>query len=81
MQTQAVAKLTSKCQATVPEPIRKVLGLEPGDSVAFVVVSAKKGEVLVRKATRIDLEFARAIEGTLATEWLSKHDDQAYRDL
>ncbi|MBI3394091.1 MAG: hypothetical protein HY039_13085 [Nitrospirae bacterium] len=26
MQTQAVAKLTSKCQATVPEPIRKVLG-------------------------------------------------------
>ncbi|MEK6813708.1 MAG: AbrB/MazE/SpoVT family DNA-binding domain-containing protein [Nitrospirota bacterium] len=81
MSTLTVTKLTSKCQTTVPEKIRKVLGLGPGDSVTFVVVSEKEGKVLVRKATPIDLEFARALEGTLAAEWLSKNDDQAYRDL
>lgn len=81
MPVQAVTKLTSKCQATVPEKIRKVLDLGPGDSVTFVIVSEKEGKVLVRKAAPIDIEFARALEGTLAAEWLSKNDEEAYADL
>ena len=73
------SKLTTKCQATIPEKIRGVLDLNPGDSVAFEIMVDQK--VLIRKAMPIDFEFAKALEGTLASEWLSEHDEEAYRDL
>jgi antitoxin PrlF len=72
------SKLTTKSQATIPEKIRKILGLSPGDSVAFEIDQNKK--VMIRKARPIDFEFAKAIEGTLS-EWLSKNDEEAYCDL
>jgi antitoxin PrlF len=78
MEAIITSKLTTKSQATIPGKIRKILGLHPGDSVAFEVNDDRK--VLIRKATPIDLEFARALEGTLS-EWLSKNDEEAYRDL
>ena len=34
MQT-ATSKLTRKYQATIPEPVRKLLHLESGDEIAF----------------------------------------------
>lgn len=40
----------------------------------------EKDTVTVRRATAIDREYAKAVEGTL-TEWLSKEDEEAYRDL
>jgi len=52
--------------------------LRPGDSVAFEVTDNKK--VIIRKATQIDFEFAKALEGKLS-EWSSKNDEEAYRDL
>jgi AbrB family looped-hinge helix DNA binding protein len=58
------SKLTTKSQATIPGKIRKLLGLYPGDSVAFEVNKNKK--VTIRKATPIDFEFAKALEGTLS---------------
>ena len=73
------SKLTTKCQATIPEKIRGVLDLHPGDSVVFEIMVDQK--VLIRKAMPIDFEFAKALEGTLASEWLSEHDEEAYRDL
>ena len=73
------SKLTSKCQATIPEKIRNILNLHPGDSVVFEVEQNKK--ISIHKATPIDLEFTQALEGTLASEWLSEHDEEAYRDL
>lgn len=80
MGQQIVAsKLTAKCQTTIPEKIRGILHLHPGDSVAFEVTEDEK--VVLRKATTIDLEFAKALEGTLASEWLSEHDEKAYGDL
>ena len=72
------SKLTTKSQATIPEKIRNILGVSPGDSVAFEVNENKK--VMIRKATPIDFEFAKALEGTLS-EWSSKNDEEAYRDL
>lgn len=74
----ATSKLTSKSQATIPEKIRKILGLSPGDSVTFEVVEDNK--VMIRKANPIDFEFAKALEGTLS-EWSSQNDEEAYRDL
>ena len=78
MEAIITSKLTTKSQATIPGKIRKILGLHPGDSVAFEVNDDRK--VLIRKATPIDFEFTRALEGTLS-EWSSKNDEEAYRDL
>ena len=73
------SKLTTKCQATIPEKVRGILDLHPGDSVTFEVTKNKK--VFIRKATPIDFEFAQALESTLVSEWLSENDEEAYRDL
>jgi antitoxin PrlF len=73
----STSKLTKKYQATIPEPVRNVLRVAAGDTIAFDVVGQ---EVRVRKAQPVDLAFARALEGTL-TEWTSKADEEAYRDL
>lgn len=35
---------------------------------------------MIHKATQVDVEFARAIEGTLS-EWLSTNDEEAYSEL
>lgn len=78
MEAVITSKLTTKSQATIPDKIRKVLNLKPGDSVAFEVGGNNK--VAIRKATPIDFEFAHALEGTLS-EWTSKNDEEAYRDL
>ena len=76
MQT-ATSKLTKKYQATIPEPVRKLLHLESGDEIAFDI---EDDDVHLRKARPIDLAFVQSIEGTLS-EWLTKADEEAYRDL
>ena len=45
------SKLTTKCQATIPEKVRGILDLHPGDSVTFEVTANKKA--FIRKATPI----------------------------
>jgi len=75
------SRLTTKSQATIPKKIRKILGLQPGDSVAFEIFESDHNKkVSIRKATPIDFEFARALEGVFS-EWLSGNDEEAYRDL
>lgn len=71
------SKLTSKYQATIPSKVRETLKLRAGEVVAFDI---EDGEVRLRKATPVDLEFAKALPGTLS-EWQSEADDKAYRDL
>ena len=78
MNVTASSKLTTKSQATIPAPIRDFLGVRPGDSVVFEIGENQK--VFIRKATPIDFEFLRSLEGTL-TEWSSRYDEEAYRDL
>jgi AbrB family looped-hinge helix DNA binding protein len=79
MRSAIASKLTTKCQATIPEKIRGILGLHPGDSVVFEIDKDEK--VFIRKANPIDYDFAQALEGTLVSEWLSEYDEEAYRDL
>ena len=74
---QQISRLTSKYQATIPQAIRRKLNLKPGDAVVFEI---EDDTVTVRRATALDKEYAKAIEGTL-TEWLSKEDDEAYGGL
>lgn len=73
----ATSKLTTKYQATIPEPVRTVLHLEAGDAVAFDI---EDDTVVLRKASPVDLAFAQGLQGTL-NEWTSQADEEAYRDL
>ena len=73
----ATSKLTKKYQATIPEPVRRVLRLEAGDAIIFDI---EENEVHIRKGRPFDLAFARSLEGTLS-EWGSEADEEAYRDL
>lgn len=72
-----LSRLTTKYQATVPQPIRRVLGLKKGDRIAFDVIDKV---VTLRKATPLDIQFAKSLESTLS-EWNSDNDEEAYRDL
>ena len=76
MQT-VTSKLTSKYQATIPEAVRRVMGLRAGDVIAFDV---EGNEIRIRKASPVDLAFVQALETTL-TEWTSEADEDAYREL
>ena len=73
----ATSKLTKKYQATIPEPVRRLLCLEAGDTIAFDI---EDNGVHIRKARPVDLAFAQGLEGTL-NEWMSEADEEAYRDL
>jgi AbrB family looped-hinge helix DNA binding protein len=74
------AKLTSKFQTTIPREIRDRLALGAGDYVAFEV-NEETGLITLKKATELDLEFARAVESTLTSEWSSENDEKAYDSL
>jgi len=76
MQT-ATSKLTKKYQATIPEPIRKVLHLQAGDAIAFDI---EDDGIHLRKARSIDFAFTHSLESTL-NEWASAADEEAYREL
>ncbi|MBP7551418.1 MAG: AbrB/MazE/SpoVT family DNA-binding domain-containing protein [Gemmatimonadaceae bacterium] len=69
--------MTSKYQATVPRQVREVLGVGAGDRIEFVI---EPDGVRLRKATRPDPETS-ALDATLAPEWNSEADDDAFRDL
>lgn len=73
----ASSRLTKKFQTTIPARVRKVLALRQGDLIGFEI---KDGEVILRRASPVDVAFAKAVELTLS-EWGSKEDDDAYHDL
>ena len=64
--------LSARGQTTIPGAVRKLLGLNPGDTLRYEI--AADGSVHLRKARKIDLAWARAIETTL-TEWHGEADD------
>lgn len=73
-----IAKITSKGQTTIPQEIRAALQVGPGDLIAWEL--ADDGSARVRRVQPLDLEYLRALEGTLS-EWGSAADEEAYRDL
>ena len=76
-QRVSVSRLTKKYQATIPAPVREMLGLGSGDQVAFVI---EDDTVTLRRAAPIDWSFAGAV-GESLSEWLSDDDEDAYREL
>ncbi len=72
----SVAKITAKGQTTIPQDVRRALQVSPGDLIAWEV--GADGTATVRRVQPLDLEYLRAVEGTLG-EWASAADDEAYR--
>ena len=72
-----MSALTTKHQATVPKQVREVLQLAAGDRIQWIL--DPEGAVRVRRAP-IDTELG-ALEATLAPEWDSADDDDAYAGL
>jgi AbrB family looped-hinge helix DNA binding protein len=73
-----VSRLTSKYQATVPRAVRDALQVSAGDRIEFVVTARR---VTLRKAEDPEQAEARADDAAFAPEWLSRADDEAWRDL
>jgi len=73
----AISKVTVKYQATIPREVREFLGVRQGDAVEYRI---EKGEVKLKRVTTPDTEYLKAIQKTL-TEWDTKADDAAFRDL
>ncbi len=74
----AVAKITAKGQTTIPQDVRAALNVAPGDLIAWEV--GADGTATVRRVQPLDLEYLRAVEGTLS-EWSGSADEEAYREL
>lgn len=77
LKTMPSSTMTSKYQATIPREVREALDVGAGDRIDFVI---EPTGVRVRKAARMDPEL-NALESTLAPEWNSEADDDAFRDL
>jgi len=75
---KAISKLTVKYQATIPREVRERLGLAKGDHVVFELDNHQ--HIVVRKAGPMDVDYLKSVGRTL-TEWESREDDEAYRDL
>ena len=75
---RALAKITAKGQTTVPIEIRNALKAAPGDTLLWEI--GPGGEAIVRRVQPLDIDYLRALEGTLS-EWGSLADEEAYRDL
>ncbi|MCC6764968.1 MAG: AbrB/MazE/SpoVT family DNA-binding domain-containing protein [Deltaproteobacteria bacterium] len=74
----AVAKITAKGQTTIPREVRAALGVAAGDLIAWEV--GPDGVATVRGVRPLDIEYLRAVEGTLG-EWAGAADEEAYREL
>ncbi|HRF06979.1 AbrB/MazE/SpoVT family DNA-binding domain-containing protein [Accumulibacter sp.] len=74
----AVAEITAKGQAKIPQEVRAALHVVPGDLVAGEV--GADGMATVRCVQALDIEYLRAVEGTLS-EWSGSADEEAYREL
>jgi bifunctional DNA-binding transcriptional regulator/antitoxin component of YhaV-PrlF toxin-antitoxin module len=73
-----IANITSEGQTTIPQDVRAALKVVPGDRIAWEI--GEDGTATVRRVQAMDMEYLRAIEGTLG-EWAGAADEEAYRGL
>jgi antitoxin PrlF len=69
------SKLTSKSQTTVPQSVRRLLNLKPGDLLAYEISG---GQVILTRAlaeSGVEDPFGRF------DEWRGKEDEEAYASL
>ncbi len=71
------SRLSSKGQVTIPKELRESVGLQPGDMVGYEV---KNGIISLTRIEPFDAAFHAALSDTL-DEWVTREDDEAFRDL
>lgn len=74
---QHVSKLSSKGQITIPAGLRKAIGIEPGDIVAYELQGKS---VKLKRVEPFDAAYHAAVAETLE-EWNSPDDEEAFNDL
>ena len=74
---QHMSKLSAKGQVTIPADLRKAIGIEPGDMVAYELQGKS---VKLKRVTPFDAAYLAAVAGTLE-EWNSPEDEEAFNDL
>ena len=72
-----VSKLSIKGQVTIPRGIRKAMGIEPGDLVAYEL---RGNSVVIKRIDPLDAVYHASVSETLE-EWNSPEDDEAFHDL
>ena len=75
--SKMLGKVTTTGRITIPVSVRKKLGLRPGDFVEF---KAGKAGVTLSKADRLDPAFRELAQETFS-DWNSREDEEAFRDL
>jgi len=74
---QHVSKLSTKGQVTIPADLRKAIGIEPGDIVAYELQGKS---VKLKRIEPFDVAYHAAVAETLE-EWNSPEDEEAFNDL
>ncbi len=74
---QHVSKLSTKGQITIPVDLRKAIGIEPGDIVAYELQGKS---VKLKRVEPFDAAYLAAVTETLE-EWNSPEDEEAFNDL
>ncbi|HQT47058.1 MAG TPA: type II toxin-antitoxin system PrlF family antitoxin [Acidocella sp.] len=69
------SKLTSKAQTTIPQSVRRHLGLKPGDLIGFIIEGERV--VLTKPLAAAPQRAAIAVFG----EWESDADQKSYDRL
>ncbi|MBI2583624.1 MAG: AbrB/MazE/SpoVT family DNA-binding domain-containing protein [Candidatus Aenigmarchaeota archaeon] len=73
------AKITSKGQIAIPKEIRNLEDFREGTKIAII---AYRDHVELRSLRKMKRRFtALASEKILARDWLSKEEDEAWKDL
>ena len=75
MQATVSSKLTDKAQTTIPKAVRRLLHLEPGDSIGYLVDA--DGTVTLTKVQSASEQDPFAT----FSEWSSPEDEAAYANL
>jgi antitoxin PrlF len=73
------SKITTKGQVTIPKEVRARLRVQAGDMIVYEFQD--NGLVVVRKMEPFDAAWHRALSATVADEWNSPEDDEAFGDL
>lgn len=73
------ATITEKGQIAIPQDIREIEGFKIGDKIAIL---AFEDRIELRPLKKVNKSFASlASEKTLAKDWLSKEDENAWKNL
>ncbi len=77
-------KITEKGQVAIPKEIRKIKGFEEGEKVVIIAYSDHVEIRPIKKFKKLDVEkmsTALLSQEVLAKDWLTKEEDEAWKDL